>query len=110
MCGAIVDHQGQRQFGRGVRINALQELEKLALSVTCLALTLLVHAEDQGLLLRVQAEATTSRTFSMKNESVESWHTSARSRCRLNAFQIRWIATCVNPQRFAIVRVLQGVA
>lgn len=65
-------------------------------AVQGLDLALLIHAEDESLVRRVQVQAQMSRTFSMNSGSGESLKVS-----------VRWGVT---PQARAMVRVLQWVA
>jgi hypothetical protein len=75
-----------------------------------LDLGLLIDAEDDGALGRIEVEPDDVLTLSMNCGSRESFQVSWRCGCSPNACQIRSTAFCVNPTSAAIDRVDQCVA
>ena len=74
-----------------------------------LDLALLVDAQDQGMVGRVEAGPTMSRTFSTKKGSVESWKCFCRWGWRWNAVQTRWTVDFETPVASAMERQVQCV-
>ena len=79
-------------------------------AVQGLDLGLLVHAQDQRPVRRVEVEPHNIRTFSMKRGSADGLKVSVRWGCSAKARQMRLTVLWLRPERRAMDRVLQWVA
>ena len=82
------------------RLGAIQSLD----------LRLIIDAQHQRAIRRVEIEPTMSRTFSTNSGSLDSLNVSLRCGCSENARQMRCTVETDRPDALAIERVLQCVA
>jgi hypothetical protein len=75
-----------------------------------LDLALLVDAQHDRAIRRVEIEPDDVAHFSTNNGSAESLKVSLRCGCRPNAFQMRWTVDGASPTALAIERRLQCAA